>query len=103
MNVDGTPSCDDSGFKTTYLPPKKVGDGSFVCPYEELTKPVQIGLCSSTDFTQINTVLKENSLAWNGGDSWTNTFENSGPSSGAATQFWCNGRSIYPTFICTVV
>ena len=94
MNADGSPSCDDSGFKTMYLPPKKVDDGSFACPYEALTKPVQIGLCSSTDFNQINTVLKDNSRAWNGGNSWTNTFENSGPSDNTATQFWCNDACI---------
>ena len=39
-------------------------------------------------YTKINTVcFKENSLVWNGVDSWTNTSENSGPSDGVTTQF----------------
>jgi len=101
MNSDGTPACIDSGMKTTYLPPKKVGDSSgsfsFNCPYDLPPNPGTPGsLCYGDDSVPVQ-VIKENSYAWNGDDkTWTKDFftsellKSNAPGGQYQTMnFWC--------------
>ena len=96
MNRDGSPACVDSGMKTTYLPPGKLADGTFDCPYN--LKPNDKSLCASSDYTTPNKVIKNDSWAWNGKDSsWTKdyfTSEVTRPIGGntAAVNYWCKDK-----------